>query len=431
MMAASRGGDGIVKSFLNHLDVDIDEQDSDGFTALCLAAESGSQDSVPALVEYECDVNIANKSGYSALFLAVMNGDCDMVNLLLRSGADPYLHDKAHGTILQRAVHFGRINVVKLLLEGDHFKAEDLDNDGQDLLTSACRHGHLEIIVLLKDRKLELDSRDHNGWTALHHAVSEGKFDVVQLLLDFGVDCTVEENDGNTPLDIALQHGQPHIASLLRGESINEQSISPNIIDANITPIWYLAKQGLADILKQALAIRQTDMFAREPGSDWTAIHLAAVENHTETLQLLLETTTLDVESVDSEAKRKPLHLAAVNGCLEATELLLEHDPGVDRKDAFGCTPLYLTKIENKFPDRYRVAAALVEAGAATKYADIQKTLFAALQMGRQRAVEILVNAGADVWAPDETGQRAINVTDEEEILRTLRTSKSFISISR
>ena len=428
MIAASRGGKFIVRSLLEHPDIDVDKQNSDGFTALCLAVDSGSRDCVRELVDSECDVNITNKSGYSALCLAVMNGDCDMVNLLLRRDADPYLRDKAHGTILQRAVDSGRINVVELLLNDGYFEAENLDNNGHDLLVSACRHGYCEIVTFLKQKGFELNSCDRNGWIALHHAVSEGQFDVTQLLLQSGVDHTVKNNDGNIPLDIAIQYGQPHIASLLKGETIDEQLLSPTVLDANTVPIWLLAKRGLTDALKQALATRPNDIPARDP-SDFTAVHLAAAENQRETLQLLLETSILDLESVDSEAGRTPLHLAAYNGCLEATKVLLAYDPDVDRKDAYKCTPLFLTKgEENKCPDRYRVAAALVEAGAATKYADVQKTLFAALQTRKRAAVKILLDAGADVWAWDETGQRAINVTDDEEMLRTLRTSRTFPS---
>ena len=434
MIAASRGGDQIIESLLEHPDIDIDKQDSAGFTALCLAADAGFGECVRALVDHECDVNLPNNSGYSPLFLAVMKGDCDMVNLLLQSDADPYLRDKSQSTLLQRAVEFGRINVVELLLKDEYFKEEDLDDESYNLLISACRSGHLEIVVLLKERGFHLDSHDQNGWTALHHAVSEAQFDVVQLLLEYDVDHAMKDKDGNTPLDIALHYGHPHIASLLKGESIDEQPLSPTLLDAETAPIWLLAKRGLSDILKQALATRRSELYLREPSTEYTPFHLAAVENHTEALRLLLEATTLDPtvpltsEPLDSKL-RSPLHLAALNGCLEATELLVAHSPAldidIDCKDAYKCTPLYLTKIEeNETPDRYRIAAALVEAGADIKYADVQKTLFAALEMGKRRAVQRLVDAGADVLAPDEeTGQRAIHVSEDEEMVRILRGS--------
>ena len=61
-----------------------------------------------------------------------------------------------------------------------------------------------------------------------------------------------------------------------------------------------------------------------------------------------------------------------------------------------------------------------------TKYAIVQKTIFAASQSGRRIGLKILLDAGTDVLAPDETGQRAINVTEAEIMLRTLRTSKTF-----
>ena len=429
MLAASRGGSELISSLLEHAYIEINKQDSAGYTALCLAAQSGFGDSVRELVESEADgfdINVTNKSGYSALFLAAMNGDCEMVKLLLRNGADPSLRDTVNGTALLRAVDFGQIDVVELLLNDERTEYEDLKNDGCDLLISASRHGFAKIITLLHIKGVDLDGRDRTGQTALHYASLEGKLDVVQDLLALGANPAIEDNNGRTPLAIARQSGQPLVASVLKGEII-DQEIDPSLmLDAGVTPIWLLAKMGRSDIVKQAITAGRSDIDEKEPGTDRTAIHFAAVEDHVETLRLLLENTNLSPSPLDAY-KRTPLHLAALNGRLKVAELLLSRDPDVDCKDQWGCTPLYLTRLEeNQTPDRFLIAAALVEAGANTKFANIQKTLFAALQSGKRVAVKILLEAGADVLAPDETGQRAINVTEDESMLRTLRTSKTF-----
>lgn len=64
--------------------VDIDEQDSKGFTALMYAAQSGYYNIVEMLIQYKANVNLKNKDGLTAKDLAFKEGYYNIV-LLFRS----------------------------------------------------------------------------------------------------------------------------------------------------------------------------------------------------------------------------------------------------------------------------------------------------------------------------------------------------------
>lgn len=65
----------------------------------------------------EIDLNQKNSSGYSALMLAVYNGQQDFCEALLRSGVCVESFDKMKNSVLMAASFKGNLNVIKLLLE--------------------------------------------------------------------------------------------------------------------------------------------------------------------------------------------------------------------------------------------------------------------------------------------------------------------------
>jgi len=76
---------------------DIDNKNSDGFTALHLvASNSGNPALVPLLVENGADVNAKLPSGMTPLMFAANKGFVTTVSALLKAGADPNLVDE-HG----------------------------------------------------------------------------------------------------------------------------------------------------------------------------------------------------------------------------------------------------------------------------------------------------------------------------------------------
>lgn len=239
--------------------LNVNYQDSDGFSALHHAALSGTTELLCALLEAQATVDIKDSNGMRPLHYAAWQGKADSVLVLLRSGASvngvsldghiplhlaaQYGHyevsemllqhqsntcliNKAKKTPLDLACEFGRVKVAQLLLssnmvgsllEGE--RKEPTDAAFTTPLHLAARNGHKDIICLLLKAGIDINKATKSG-TALHEASLYGKTEVVRLLLDAGVDVNIRNNYNQTALDIVNQfttsHASKDIKQLLR-----------------------------------------------------------------------------------------------------------------------------------------------------------------------------------------------------------------------
>ena len=73
----------IVKLLLEHKDIDVDIQDSHGWTALICATNERNTEIVKLLLEHkDIDINIQNYNGKTALMIAFRKGHTEIVKLL-------------------------------------------------------------------------------------------------------------------------------------------------------------------------------------------------------------------------------------------------------------------------------------------------------------------------------------------------------------
>ena len=86
--AAGNGNENIVLYFLLTSQVNINDKDCNGTTALMCAAINNNESMVSLLFDKGADINIKNNDGYTALMLAVRNNYESIVSLLIDKGAD-------------------------------------------------------------------------------------------------------------------------------------------------------------------------------------------------------------------------------------------------------------------------------------------------------------------------------------------------------
>ena len=67
--------------------VNINQQDQHGKTALMFAAENGNAAAIGALLQFKATVNLKDLQGHTALSWAAQSGQAEAVKILLRSGA--------------------------------------------------------------------------------------------------------------------------------------------------------------------------------------------------------------------------------------------------------------------------------------------------------------------------------------------------------
>ncbi|XP_038592600.1 caskin-2-like isoform X3 [Micropterus salmoides] len=225
--------------------LNINYQDSDGFSALHHAALTGTTELLSLLLEAQATVDIKDINGMRPLHYAAWQGKADSVLLLLRAGAsvnspshdgqiplhlsaqyghyevsemllqhqsNPCLKNKANKTPLDLACEFGRLKVAQLLLSSNMVTALLEGEGGQDSMESpsttplhlAARNGHKDIIKLLLKAGIDINRATKAG-TSLHEAALYGKTEVVRLLLDAGINVNIRNTYNQTALDIVNQ----------------------------------------------------------------------------------------------------------------------------------------------------------------------------------------------------------------------------------
>ena len=85
--SAKDGNTKVVALFLQ-AGMDVNTKNSDGQTALMLAAYSGHKDTVKLLLKHGAFINVIDKFGDSALSWAAAENHTDIVNLLKKSEID-------------------------------------------------------------------------------------------------------------------------------------------------------------------------------------------------------------------------------------------------------------------------------------------------------------------------------------------------------
>ncbi len=428
MIAANLGHFSIVARLLEHKEVTVNQQDSDGLTALSLACLKHSFLTVKLLLQRQgIDVNSADYTAErSALILAAEINDSAIVELLLQNGANPAKEDRGGGTAVLRAVDYGSLDVVEAMLRSDvGVDFHILDHDYRGLMHSASVNGQPSVIRLLKEIGLDPNIKDKNGLTPLHDASRSGKPEVTETLLDLGADASIEDNNGRTAFTVAWQYGQIKIMSLLKGE--NTLRRGQPIPNGDQLPVWSLAMLGLSDQLEEAIAKGRVDLSTKEPGSEYTALHWAVEAKQIIILRLLLDKGHMPPDEVNHES-RTPLHLAAYWGNLEAAVELLSHGANPNSEDRWGTTALFIAQ----FGKHFTVAVALIEKGAAIdkEKVDVKELLFAAIRLDNVEAVASLLKNGADVLSRNSEGVPAIQLAKQSgngELMKMLRSHPSFL----
>ena len=420
MQASNLGYESIVRKLLEHTDIEVNRQDSLGYTALSLATVKHFHSVVELLLMHpHVEVDIKEfKNGRSALVLAAERDDAFAVDMLLQKGADWQLKDRQGGTAALRAVDYGcalALNVLK----SDNRSLRCVDEDGRTLLHGASRGGHPAIVSLLVKEGLEKDAQDNKGLTPLHEASRQGRPEVIKVLLELGADSTLKDIFDRTPFTVAWQYGHKDIMDMFphEGQTPNDDAL----------PIWALARRGLKGLLEKALEVRKSDALEREPCIENSPLHCAVFAEDPEILRMLLEDAELPRDSFN-HVGRSALHTAAFRGNLQAAKYLIDHEAKLDPQDRWGDTPLTLSRSNH----HYHLMIALVEAGASLldlPRRKIQDIFFRAAEIGSVKAATRLLDHGATTNDKDVDGRTAMDIARDAnngELLQVLQSTQTF-----
>ncbi|NWR94888.1 CSKI1 protein, partial [Furnarius figulus] len=208
---AALNGNTELISLLLEAQAAVDIKDNKGMRPLHYAAWQGKKEPMKMVLKAGSSVNIPSDEGQIPLHLAAQHGHYDVSEMLLQHQSNPCIMDNSGKTPLDLACEFGRVGVVQLLLNSNMCAAllepkpgDTTDPNGTSPLHLAAKNGHIDIIRLLLQAGIDINRQTKAG-TALHEAALCGKTDVVRLLLDSGINAHVRNTYNQTALDIVNQ----------------------------------------------------------------------------------------------------------------------------------------------------------------------------------------------------------------------------------
>ncbi|KAM4828770.1 ankyrin repeat domain-containing protein 16 isoform 1-T1 [Thomomys bottae] len=284
--AARHGRLDILAHLVEAWGADVEAANRDYKRPLHEAASMGHRDCVRYLLERGAAVDCLKKGDWTPLMMACTRKNLEVIQVLVEHGANPLLKNKDGWNSFHIASREGDPLILQYLLEKcpDAWKTESKIR--RTPLHTAAMHGCLEAVeLLLKRCQYEPDYRDKCGVTPFMDAIQCGHVDIARLLLEKHQACSsAEDSLGAQALHRAAVTGQ-------------DEAIRFLVSDLGI------------------------EVDVRATTTHHTALHYAAKEGHTSTVETLLSLGA-DINCKD-ERNRSALHLACAGQHLACTQFLL------------------------------------------------------------------------------------------------------------
>ncbi|MCD7463131.1 hypothetical protein HAX54_050015 [Datura stramonium] len=188
---------------LGYADIDLNSIDSQGRTALHIAANHGHVEVIQFLVSVGSDPDMSDSKGWTPLHFAAHQGHVEAVGFLLN-----------HSNFAKYAVTKQGKTAYELAIDKGHSQLYDLLQLG-DILHRAATKGDVAGIKKCIAEGTNVNGRDQNGWTPLHRAAFKGRIEGVKVLLKHGAKLDVVDDRGYTPLHLAIEAAQKDVAMYL------------------------------------------------------------------------------------------------------------------------------------------------------------------------------------------------------------------------
>lgn len=200
--------------------VDINAQDSWGWTALTMAAADGYKDILEFLLNRPgINVNIQQSHGNTALLLATVRKTKNIIKILLKTpGINVLLPNNTGQVAFFEIINLGDPQLVDLLLKVPGIDINGHYNNGHTpLMLSAIRAHESVVKLLLQQQKININAQDSHGITALIHAAYLGHANIVKLLLEVpNININMKDKTGKTALMWATEQKHKATAAIIQ-----------------------------------------------------------------------------------------------------------------------------------------------------------------------------------------------------------------------
>jgi ankyrin repeat protein len=173
MITAVKGHVSTMKILMDHPDIDLTVQDSNGNTPLHMAVLGQKNEAVALLIEARTDL-------------------LQLVNFRLF-------------TPVHEAARIGFLPAVEQFISKDPDCVNRKKDDGFTPLHLASLNHHLDVLTTIVETDIcDIDSRTINNSTALHVAMQQDNASIIERLIGFGASLNVQDANGDTPLHLVI-----------------------------------------------------------------------------------------------------------------------------------------------------------------------------------------------------------------------------------
>ncbi|KAI1316962.1 hypothetical protein EDD11_009206 [Mortierella claussenii] len=253
------------------------------------------------------------------------------------------------------------------------------DRSGRTQLFKYTAMGDLETCRRLIEAGAEVNDRDYADWTPLHEACVTGHEKVAELLIQHQADVNACGGHMDTPLHDAAQNGHVEVVKLLLSHGANIQAKNAK----GIVPLDVADDKEVIDLLQRRQAL--VNMLTGKNQAGQTLLHRSCSSGSYNTVIELLNQGA-DINAQDN-AQWTPLHEAALEGHTKIVELLLSRGADPNARGHGNDTALH-DSAQNEHED----------------------------------VVRLLLEYGADPDIKNSKAQKPCDVTEDQDILRLLKT---------
>lgn len=201
-----------------------------GTTALSEAALNANTPLIKALLDAGADPNFAGPDGQTALMVVARTSNVAAAKLLLDKGANPNVRESqreqtplmwaaasSQGAMVRELLAHGAevdahsaVDLMTPLVSGEP-RAQPRPPGGETAMLFATREGCMDCVKALVEKGAKLDLADPEGVTPLITAVFNTRFDVAKYLIEKGANIDKWDWWGRTPLYLAVDYNTlPH-----------------------------------------------------------------------------------------------------------------------------------------------------------------------------------------------------------------------------
>lgn len=205
-LAARFGQLQILKQFLES-HADVAKVDKDGFGPLHWATTRADLEMVKVLLENHPEIaNTTDTDGVTALLLAAKSGDMELFQCMSKV-SDPAHTDSYGQKLLHYAVQGENLDLVEIVLNLKEIDVLNEDNKRRIILHTAAVVGNKAIFERLQALQLDPDKVDENGLSVLFYAVIGGNSELVKIISELTPEPEMTDNYGRTALHLAAEFG--------------------------------------------------------------------------------------------------------------------------------------------------------------------------------------------------------------------------------